>query len=211
MKAVIVCSGSIEDYSCYDKYFSNAGIVIGVDGGARHLRNFGILPHILLGDFDSILPQDLEFYRENGVELHKYKSEKDASDTEIAVELAIQKGYETIIILGGLGSRFDHSLANIFLLKMIMDNGCKGIIANESNEIYLVRDRIEIHHEKAWKVSIIPVTETVEGISNVGLYYPLKNQTLKMGTSRGVSNEFESETAEISLEKGLLLVIKSKD
>ena len=209
--AIIVCNGTVDDYSYYHKYFTESNFVISVDGGAAHLRKFGIIPDVLLGDFDSIDQADFDFFKALSVEILKFPPQKNMTDTELAIELAISKGYKTLIFIGALGTRFDHSLSNIFILKSLLEKGILGIIANEKNEIILIKDRIKITKEEDAKVTLLPMTETVEGVTTKGLFYPLFNEVLEMGSSRGVSNEFVSDIAEISISKGLLLVIKSKD
>ncbi len=98
----------------------------------------------MLGDFDSILKEDYENYCKAGVEILKYPEEKDATDTEIAIDEGIKRGCRQIILIGVTGSRLDHSLSNIFSLKKILDNGIKGMIVDKYNEIYLIKDKINI-------------------------------------------------------------------
>ncbi|HOA96894.1 thiamine diphosphokinase [Acetivibrio saccincola] len=211
MTGIIVSNGNIEDYDFYRKYFKKESLVIAVDGGAFHLRNLGIKPDILLGDFDSILKEDYENYYKAGVEILKFPEEKDATDTEIAIDEGIKRGLRQIILMGVIGSRLDHSLSNVFLLKKILDNGIKGMIVDKYNEIYLIKDRIKIKKEEGYKLSLLPATDKVEGVTTKGLYYGLNDATIEFGSSFGVSNEFISDSAEISIKKGLLLVIKSRD
>ena len=211
MTAVIICSGTIEDYSYYYKYISEAELIICADGGAAHAQKMGVTPHILVGDFDSISDTVLDFYKSSGVEIIKFPAEKDMTDTEIALDLAIDRGFRTIILLGALGTRMDHSLANVFLLKRLLNRGIKGIIANEYNEMAVIKDRIELQREQGVKVTLLPLSEAVEGVTTKGLYYPLDNATLELGSSLGVSNEFAADTAEVTVKSGLLLVIKARD
>lgn len=211
MTAVIVCNGSIKDYSYISGYFKDAGFIVGVDGGAGHLRKLGIIPDALLGDFDSIKKEDLEFYRGMGVEILEFPVDKDKTDTELAVELAENKGFKNIIFVGGLGTRFDHSLSNIFILKKMLDKGICGKIADEQNEITLVRDGISLTREADAKITLLSLSEKAEGVTTKGLLYPLSDATLELGSSWGVSNEFTAEVAEITVRSGLLIVIKSKD
>lgn len=210
MTAVIVCSGSVVDYSCHEKYFKRAKSVICVDGGARHIRNMGLVPDVLIGDLDSITREDLEYLNDLNVKVVRYPSEKDMTDTEIAVSFAVESGCTEIIIIGGIGTRLDHSLGNIFLLKKMLDKGIKGIIANEYNELTLIKDRTSVLREEGFKLTLLPLTNVVEGISTKGLYYELNCEDIEMGSSRGISNEFNAETAEITLKNGILMIIKSK-
>lgn len=211
MTALIVCSGSISDYFHYEKYFRRAEFVICVDGGAKYLRNLGIVPDVLVGDLDSISNEDLEYFKSLNIEIIKYPTQKDMTDAEIAVDYAVDKGFTEIIIIGGIGTRLDHSLANILLVKKLLDKGIKGILVNENNEITMIKDIIEIEREKDVKVSLLPLTGVVEGITTKGLFYPLKGEDIEMGSSRGVSNEFKDDVAEVSIKNGILMVIKSKD
>lgn len=209
--AVIVCNGTISDYTYYNKYFDASKFIISVDGGASHLRKFGIKPDVLLGDFDSINKADFDYFKELSVEIVKFPAQKDMTDTELAVELAIEKGYKTLVFIGALGTRYDHSLSNIFMLRQLLNKGIEGIVVNETNEITLIHDKIRIYKEEGIKVTLLPLSETVEGVTTKGLYYPLSNAVLEMGSTWGVSNEFASDIAEISISKGLLLIIKSRD
>jgi len=209
--AVIISNGNINDYGFLKKYLDKADFVICADGGARHLKKLGVMPDVLLGDFDSIDRNDLEYYRKSNVKILEYPVAKDKTDTELAVEYAAGLGVHRVIIIGALGCRFDHSLCNTFALRKMLDLGIEGVIADEHNEIRLIRDRIYLDREEGVSVSLLPLTEKAEGVTVKGMLYPLDNAVIQMGSSWGVSNEFRDEKAEISVKKGLLLVIKSRD
>lgn len=213
MIGIIICSGSIKDYTYYKKYFecSSPMLVVGVDGGAYHARQMGIKVDVLMGDLDSISEEDYNYYVDAGTKIIKYPEAKDETDTELAVEYAIDKGCTYIYIIGGFGSRIDHSLANIFLLKKMVERGVEGYVVNENNEITLINKNCKLLKEENTKVTLLPLTEKVEGITTKGLLYPLENATLEIGPSRGLSNEFIENIAEVSIKKGLLLVIKARD
>jgi len=211
MNAVVICNGEILDYSFYKKYYDDADLVICADGGAAHAKRLGIRPDVLLGDFDSISEADYEYFQESGVRIIRYRAQKDMTDTELALEYALENGCSSVTIIGGLGSRADHSLSNVLLLKKLLDRGVKGTIVNERNEITLIRDRIALQREENVKVSLLQLSETVEGVTTKGLMYPLDNARMELGTTWGVSNEFTADTAEVSIRNGLLLVIKSRD
>jgi len=211
MTALIICNGSIGVYSYYNKFFADKPFIICVDGGASHARQLDVTPDILVGDFDSISGDDYSYFSSMGIEILRFPVEKNMTDTEIAVDYAINRGFRFITIIGGLGTRFDHSLSNVLILKKMLDNGVQGRIVNEYNEITLINDRIVIDKERGLKVTLLPFCERVEGVSTKGMYYPLDNATIEIGSTLGVSNEFASETAEVSVKSGLLLVIKSRD
>ncbi|MDP4180195.1 MAG: thiamine diphosphokinase [Bacillota bacterium] len=209
MKAVIVSSGSISNYDYPKKYLVGTDILIGVDGGAKHLRKMNVMPDILIGDFDSAAGEDLEYFMNAGVMAIQYPPEKDMTDTELAIDYAIDKGCTSIVLLGCLGTRIDHSLANVFLLKKMLYNNVNGLIANEQNEVMLIKDKIILKSEENSYITLLALSDKVEGVSTKGLLYPLDNADLELGSSWGVSNEFIEDIAEISIKKGLLLVIKS--
>lgn len=211
MTAIIVCGGSILDYSYLKKHFEKADLIICADGGAYHLGKLGIIPDILIGDFDSINGCDFDTLLDAGVEVIKYPMEKDTTDTQLAVQLSIDRVCDRVILLGATGTRLDHTMANIFLLRMLLESGVKGMIADEHNEIEMINSSISLKRETGVKVSLLPVGGNVTGVTTEGLYYPLNNATLEFGSTQGVSNEFSEETASVTIIDGLLLVIRSRD
>jgi thiamine pyrophosphokinase len=210
MNAIIICGGIIEDYTYFKRFLENADYVICADGGARHVKMLNVVPDVLLGDFDSISGSDYDFLKQR-TNVETYPVEKNETDSEIAVELALKKGYRNIIILGGTGGRLDHTVANMLLLKRIHDAGAEGMLVNEKNQVYYVTSAITLEREEGFKVSLIPLGQKACGITTGGLYYPLSGEDIESGSTRGISNEFIADTAEITVEKGALLVIKSKD
>ncbi|EGD47647.1 thiamine pyrophosphokinase [Ruminiclostridium papyrosolvens DSM 2782] len=211
MKAVCVCNGSISDYDLIKKYIQESDYIISVDGGAGHLRKMGINPDILIGDFDSANSQDLDYYLRKGINVSKFPVEKDMTDSELAIEKILELGATEVVFLGALGTRIDHSFANIMLLKKMLDIGLRGSIADEHNELYMFDSNFSISKKEGRKLSLIPITEKVTGVSTRGLKYPLVNATMVLGTSWGISNEFEEEVAFVSIDSGILLACLSRD
>lgn len=211
MKAVCVCNGSISDYDLIKKYIQESDYIISVDGGAGHLRKMGINPDILIGDFDSANSQDLDYYVSKGINVSKFPVEKDMTDSELAIEKVLELGATEVVFLGALGTRIDHSFANIMLLKKMLDIGLRGSIADEHNELYMFDSNFSISKKEGRKLSLIPITEKVTGVSTRGLKYPLVNATMVLGTSWGISNEFEEEVAFVSIDSGILLACLSRD
>lgn len=211
MKAVCVCNGSIGDYDLIKKYIQESDYIISVDGGAGHLRKMGINPDILIGDFDSANSQDLDYYVSKGINVSRFPVEKDMTDSELAIEKVLELGATEVVFLGALGTRIDHSFANIMLLKKMLDIGLRGSIADEHNELYMFDSNFSISKKEGRKLSLIPITEKVTGVSTRGLKYPLVNATMVLGTSWGISNEFEEEVAFVSIDSGILLACLSRD
>ena len=140
-----------------------------------------------------------------------FPSEKDMTDSEIAIWRAVSLGCTELVIMGAVGSRVDHSIANVYILKKLLDKGVNATIVNENNEVVLIKDKIEIAKEDGYHLSLIPITGKVDGITTKGLKYSLNNGELELGKSLGVSNEFLKDVAQINIKNGLLLVIKSRD
>ncbi|HEX2925963.1 MAG TPA: thiamine diphosphokinase [Ruminiclostridium sp.] len=211
MKAVCVCNGSIYDHDTLKSYINDSDYIISVDGGSGHLRRMEILPDILIGDFDSANKEDVQYFIDKGIEISKFPVEKDMTDSELAIEKALELGADEVVFLGALGTRMDHSLANVFLLKKMLDVGLKGCIIDEHNEIYMFDSSFSLKRKRGYKLSLIPITEMVTGVSTKGLKYVLKDATMAIGTSWGISNEFMDETASVTISSGILLVCLSKD
>lgn len=211
MKAVIVCNGSVKDYDGIKCLINKCDYIISVDGGAGHLRKMGITPHILLGDFDSANKEDIDFFVNMGIHTDQFPVEKDMTDSELAIEKALEKGADEILFIGAVGTRFDHSMSNIFLLKKLMDAGIRACIADEHNFIYMYDHSFTMSRSEGYKLSLIPVSSKVTGVTTKGLKYPLNNATMTLGTSWGVSNEFSEDIASVTIGQGILLVCLSRD
>jgi thiamine pyrophosphokinase len=211
LNAIIICNGNIKEHSDYKEYFDSSDIIICCDGGAAHLRKFNILPDVLLGDFDSISGDDYNYFKNKAVKIIKFPIKKDVTDAEIAVDFAIDEGCTDITIIGAIGSRLDHSIANIFLLKKMLSKKINGKIIDGKNKITLLKDRTIIKKENGYKLSLIPLTQSVTGVTTEGLAYPLNDATIKMGSTWGISNEFIADKATVTLKSGILIAILSKD
>lgn len=211
MKCVIIASGDLEYTDDVIRLIKESPLIICADGGARHLRMLNILPHVLMGDFDSILPEDKRFFEKNQVRLLAFPSKKDHTDSELCVSWALDNHATDITLLGVTGTRLDHTLANIFLLKKLAQQNIPARIINKNNEIHVVVDHLVLNGFPGDVVSVIPITETATGVTLAGLEYPLVNATMEMGSSLGVSNLFKENCAAVSVKKGILIVTKSKD
>lgn len=211
MTCVIFCGGRIEDYSYIKGYVRDAGFIISADSGARHCLMMGIVPDMLVGDFDSVGSEDFSALKNAGAEVVRYPKEKDMTDSELAVDIALERGCSKVILLGAAGSRLDHSVSNLFLLKKLLDAGVDGFIADEKNEVRLIRDSITLKRENGVYVTLLALSGSVSGVTTRGLYYPLDNAILYQGSSRGVSNRFSEDEAYVEVKDGDLLVILSHD
>jgi len=207
MKIAIFANGAISRLDKIPALLRSCDLLIAADGGARHCRMANVFPHIVIGDFDSLTPAELDEYQAHGTRFIRYPSRKDFTDLELALEFACDQGADQIIILGGLGLRWDQTLANILLLAQ-PSYGCARIsLLDGSQEITLICEThtLEISGQPGDTVSLIPIRGNAEGITTFGLEYPLSNETLQFGASRGVSNVMLGNRATIHLEHGLLI------
>lgn len=213
MKAFIVSNGQMLDDDFYIKLFKkeNPDYIICADGGIKHLKRLGIDPSVIIGDLDSITIDNLNFYKKKNIEIIKYPSEKNETDTQLAIQYAMSLPIKEIILVGVLGDRIDHSLGNIYLMESILKKGLKVSIINEKNKIYLIDKEIKIRGAKGNIISLLPYTDLVKGITSTGLFYPLKNKDMIKSNPFGISNVMVDSCIKISIQSGLLLVFLTKD
>ena len=215
MKVAIVTGGSICKEFVEERLKSTSyDEIIAVDRGAEFFLESHFFPGYIVGDFDSIAPGILEtLQQKHQTKIERHSSIKDETDTELAMRLAMSLGADYIEIYGATGTRMDHVLGNIQLLKMALDQWVHCHIIDENNRISMIRESATIRKDQQYGeyVSLIPFTSCVKGLTLKGMKYPLNRYTLTCGLARGVSNEIVDAVAEIELEEGILLVIESKD
>lgn len=230
MRCAIVLSGRVRDDQAAARLLRSSDRIDCADGGARHLRRLGILPHSLTGDLDSIDPDDLTWLEQNRVPLTRFPVEKDETDSELVLQRLLDQltgppESHEIILLGALGSRPDHVLANQLMAARLAESGWRLRLTDGRSDLYTLTGgqclqldiRPAADHSAAPAVSVIPVTRTISGLSYWGLYYPLHDASLQRGTTRGVSNQIDPDRlkkagtagvpAEISLVRGTALVV----
>lgn len=209
-RIVIFTGGSIETYAL--KAIRPSDTIVGADRGAYFLIQNGIQPHVALGDFDSVTAAEKEEIEQKSLQFISCDPVvKDWTDTEMAMDWALNKKPAEIILFGALGTRFDHSLANVQLLLACMNKGVSCKIIDANNQISITDRYIEIRKENYPYISILPLSMEVSGITLKGFKYPLKDAQLVMGQTLGISNELTDEIGRISVKQGILLIIQSKD
>lgn len=215
MDTLIVSGGDIDTVFLqeYCKKHKNK-VIIAVDKGLEALYSLNILPSHIVGDLDSVSAKIIECYQKNSqVTIHQYLPEKDYTDTDIALKLAITLHSSHITLIGALGKRMDHALSNIHILTYALKQHISCEILDKNNRIYLINTSMTLEKSKIYGkyISLIPLTSTVEGITLTGFKYPLMDATLTIGKSLGVSNEMTGNRSRIDLKSGILIVIESKD
>jgi len=198
---------------------AGASLVIAADGGARHAITLGLELDRWVGDGDSIDPADLAALAASGVPIERVDAEKDASDTELALNAAIDSGADEITILGGLGgARTDHGLVNVLLLQhpALVELTVRLYDEHAARLSLLTAPlgggeaaQAELAGHLDDLVTLVPLGGSAEGVATRGLRYPLDGETLAPGTSRGLSNVRIAPIATVSLSAGRLLVIET--
>ncbi len=191
--------------------FSAEDYLVAVDAGLQHLFSRGFLPDLLVGDLDSIKPDDLKHCLERGVEILRFPPEKDQTDLELALEEAVRRGFSDVLIAFGLGGRIDHTLGNLALLKNPLSEEAFIHFDDGQSEVLLLNEKRfmwAVHTNPGDIISLIPWQGDVRGVRTEGLKYPLAGETLILGQARGVSNLALGEYVSVSLESGSLLFIR---
>ena len=210
MKAVIVSGGKAPSKESLMKITKDANLIIGADKGCQVLWENNIIPNIIVGDFDSIDKKMYERYRCKSKE-YKFIPEKDYTDSDIAFNKAVEMGCSTIILLGCTGTRLDHVLANLGLLKKALDLNIHCEIVDENNRIFLINKEKTFHGKKGDTISFLAYFSKVKKLNILNSKYNLKDYDLEIGDSLTVSNEFIGEELKVFFESGILLVDLSKD
>jgi len=206
-RVIIIANGSFENPNFYRNLIENDDYVICADGGAKYAILLGITPNLVVGDLDSIDNSIYESLQRGNTEFIKYPSEKNESDLELALEKALALNPQEIVIWGALGKRVDHLFANLMLLTLSLKKNISTKLIDEDHEIFIIDKFIELKGETGDYLSLFPLSIEVKGITTSGLKYPLKNETLYLGPTRGLSNEFTTNIANVTIKDGLLLVI----
>ncbi|WP_019138199.1 thiamine diphosphokinase [Peptoniphilus timonensis] len=209
-KALLISGGRQVSKELIEKYVDR--FIIVADGGARLLKKYDFQANLLLGDLDSIGDEALYYVEKNGIEIKKFPAKKDFTDTELALSYLVGEGYKDIIILGALGTRLDHELANLLNLKKLYKNGIRAKIEDDYNEvIYVEEGSYDFEKTNKKYFSLISASDKLN-FSTKGLYYEVENLVIDFNNpSRAVSNEMVSNKATIKINYGSAFIIMSKD
>lgn len=210
MRGLIVSSGRINRYEGLKLVVKDKDIIVCADGGLNHLMKIGVIPDIVLGDLDSITEEGLKYVEDNKIPVSKYPVEKDATDTELAMEYLIEKGCKEITFAGVTGTRMDHTLGNIFLLDQMLSREIIGIIIDDNNMIEICDDYKKIEKYEGY-LSVVPIQQDGAVVTLKGVHYPLTHHHIYFGSTFSISNEIVEDYAEIFVESGRVLVIRSRD
>lgn len=211
MNGLIISNGSIDNKEIIYENFNKADYVICADGGLEYLRRLKLVPDKVIGDLDSISPEGERYIKDKKIDLVKYPSIKDASDTELAIDYMLENNIKNIVLIGNTGTRLDHTMANIFLLNKIKNNGGHGTIIDANNIIQILDRDMEVDKLEAYSISIIPFTQEGIVVSLEGFFYKLSEDLIEFSSSLGLSNEILGDKALIKVHRGKALLFFSKD
>lgn len=213
--AVIISGGSLDpDFALAFLREEKPELLIGADRGICFLKEKGIHPTHIVGDFDSASGEALEYFKQfPEIPIRTFNPVKDFTDTAIAMELAMEEGADRIYILGGTGTRLDHVVANIKLLSHALERKKECVLMDAHNRIRLIDQPLTIEKKKQYGkyVSLFAFGGQVKGLTLRGFFYPLTEYDMEAENPLGVSNEITAENGEISFSSGKLLVMESKD
>jgi len=206
MNAFIYLGGGVYEDGYIEKPRED-DLVIAADSGYANALRLGVTPSLVVGDFDSFkepLPPT--------VEKMQVPAEKDFTDSQLAVDIACKKGAEKIFLIGGLDGRLDHALSNLAILESLWHERIRAIICDGRNRARYLEASSELIPNLGYKyLSILALDKRVKGVSIVGCKYPLKRATLSRDYQYAVSNEIEKNCALISVRKGGIFIIESRD
>ena len=180
--------------------------LVAVDGGLRHLIHLGLMPQLLIGDLDSVSPQELGSCMDWGVEVLRFPPEKDLTDLELAILEVLRRGFNEIVLTCAIGGRLDHTLGNLALLALPDLRDCHTYISHGNTAIYLINDHIDLPSYPGNLLSLLPWGEVVQGVTTAGLHYALNDATLYPWKTLGLSNVATSHQVTVSLKSGHLFL-----
>ena len=183
-------------------------LVIAADSGWDNACALSVHPTVLVGDFDSIKDKKIP----DGVETYRVPAEKDLTDTQLAVEVALSRGARDLVIIGGLSGRVDHTLSNLGLLEHLESLHVCAVMTDGNNRVRFIRNNSTLIPRGGFQyLSLIVADKEAKGVEVLGCKYPLKKAKLVRTHQYAVSNELTGNCAMISVRRGGLFVIESKD
>ena len=205
MRAVVFANGTLNNLEAARALLRPDDTLIAADGGAMHCRKLGIVPALIVGDMDSLPEEEQRYWDQQGVQFIRHDHRKDETDLELAMLYAQGLDRDETLVLGALGGRWDQTVANLLLPSYHLLDAQDVTFWHEGLWIYVIRNRRVIRGQAGQTVSLIPVGGDARGVITDGLEWPLENETLVMGASRGVSNLITGKEATIQVHDGILL------
>lgn len=208
MKAFIYTGGDLFPEGIPERPDADA-LIIAADAGYRNAARMGIQPKILLGDFDSLGEPNVP----DGTELIRVPCEKDDTDTQLAVRVALERGATDVTVIGGLGGRLDHTLSNLAILEDLNKQRIPAVMTDGKNRVRFLRnDSALIACSGEFRyLSLLAADPVIKGVTLIGCRYPLKNATLSRVRQYAISNEIVGNCAFVAVRRGGMWIIESSD
>lgn len=207
-RIIIIGNGSLWDPEYERSLIRPDDLIYCADGGSRHAFELGIVPDLVIGDADSLDELPRGWLLANGVRFQAHPAEKDATDLELAFQMAVAAGAGSVLLLAATGTRIDHSLGNVSLLAAAKMAGVSAeIVAGRQHILYLQNEALTIRGEPGDTLSLLPWGANAEGVTAQGVHWPLREATLVFGENRGISNRLVGQEAFVAVQNGALLVI----
>ncbi len=210
MRSIIFANGVLTNPKSLAGSLKPDDFLAAADGGLRHLLALGLFPDVLIGDLDSVTPEQLKTLTARKTEIIQHPARKDETDLELALLCAVDRGATEILVYGALGARWDMSLGNILLLThpRLRIANIRLVDGNQEVRLLAEGETLTLGGLPGDTVSLLPLGGDAVGVTTRGLEYALANERLKFGFTRGLSNVLQTNSAKISLKKGLLCVVK---
>ena len=207
MRALIYTGGEIRPENIIEKPVEG-DLVIAADAGLLNARRLGVVPDILLGDFDSLGEPDVS----KETELIRVPAEKDDTDTQLAVRIALERGATELVLIGGLEGRLDHTLSSLAILEELDKKHIHACFTSGQNRARFLRNNSTLIPRGGFRyLSLIAADESVRGVTVEGCKYPLKKAKLSRLYQYAVSNELTGNCALIDVRRGGIWIIESND
>jgi len=210
--AIVVTGGDRPDPALVDALDLpvEGRVVVAADSGVAHALALGLVVDVAVGDFDSLDPATLEAVEAAGTRIERHPVAKDATDLELAIDVAVGLGAARVVVLGGHGGRLDHFLANALVLASphLGAVEVEAVVGDAVVTVVRAGPGVRFGGRPGQLVTILPVHGPAEGVRTEGLRYPLHGETLSAGTTRGVSNVLDADEAAVSLTGGVVLVVR---
>lgn len=206
MQVLIMANGEYGDLEWYRGRGTSFDMIICADGGTAWARRLGLKPDRVMGDLDSVTPEDLEYIRRCSSAVDRYPSAKDDTDTQLALKWVLEQKPREAVIWGGLGGRLDHTLSNLHSASVLTKAGIQVVFEQPGLNVYLVSERLVLKGAEGHTVSLIVLGDKASGVTLTGFQYPLDNAELVSGWQYAISNVVLEKEACISLRSGILAV-----
>ncbi|GAB4223829.1 MAG: thiamine diphosphokinase [Acidobacteriota bacterium] len=209
MKVALLANGPLGDPAAARAAVAGADLVVAADGGARHAVALGMDLDVVVGDLDSLAPGDVAALEARGVAVHRHPADKDETDLELALRLALARGARQAIVVGGLGARWDQSLATVLLAAdpAFADLDLRLVEGGQEIRVLHGGRSMTLDEAPGTTVSLLPLAGPAEGVVTEGLHWPLRDEPLRFGSPRGVSNRVVARPARVGLARGVLAVV----